>query len=175
MNNKVRKDIFERLKKMSDKDSASKAIYEKLIALAVYKNSRKLLCYISTPQEVGTADIIENALKNKKSVGVPITKEELSFVAISKDTQYIRGAFGIFEPKGGREMTEFDTVIVPMVAFDEKCNRLGHGKGYYDRYLRDKNCYKIGIAFAEQEAMFEVHSHDICMDMIITQDKIFVK
>lgn len=174
MNKEVRKYIHACLKMMTNKESASKKIFETLASLDMYKKAQTVLCYISLENEVDTAFIIENALKSQKTVGVPVTKDIIKFIKIDKSTVYQRGAFGIKEPISGEEIRDFDLIIVPMVAFDKDCNRLGHGKGYYDRYLADKKSYKIGIAFAEQETNFAVHPHDIPMDMVITQDKIFV-
>lgn len=83
------------------------------------------------------------------------------------------GAYGIEEPTGARftDYTAIDLIIVPGVAFDRNGNRLGRGKGYYDRLLpRIPSAYKIGICFPFQ-VVEEVPAEpfDIRMDEIITQ------
>ena len=80
--------------------------------------------------------------------------------------------FGIKEPVGASPVDVVpDIVIVPMVAYDDNKNRLGHGKGYYDKYLADKNIYKIGLCFSRYGIPnIECDEHDVPMDMIITEE-----
>ena len=69
-----------------------------------------------------------------------------------------------------------DLIIVPGVAFDRENNRLGYGKGYYDRFLTSKDILKIGLAFSEQIVDFlECDNYDIPMDIIISDKKTFYK
>lgn len=173
-NKDLRQIIFEKIKNKKDKDVSSKAIFEKLIFLDAYKKAKIIFIYMSLKSEVDTSIIIKNALQDKKTVGMPAVKEELVFIKIDKDTTYKKGALGVLEPTAGEELKACDLIIVPMVAFDKKCNRMGHGKGYYDKFLADKSCYKIGIAFAEQEIDFAVFPHDIAMDMVITENNIYI-
>jgi 5-formyltetrahydrofolate cyclo-ligase len=68
-----------------------------------------------------------------------------------------------------------DIILIPIVAFNKKCFRVGYGGGYYDRYLHNKNVLKIGIAFDLQKAEFHVEHHDIPLDYIFTERKIYQK
>lgn len=173
-NKDLRQIIFAKIKEIVDKDTSSKAIFEKLTCLNEYKKAKTIFIYMALGSEVDTSLIIENALKEKKIVGVPIVKDKLLFIKIDKNTKYEKSTLGVREPTEGEEIKKCDLIIVPMVAFDKKCNRMGHGKGYYDKFLADKSCYKIGIAFAQQEYVFAVHSHDIAMDMVITEKDIII-
>ena len=67
-------------------------------------------------------------------------------------------------------------IIIPCVGFDEKLNRLGHGKGYYDRYLKDYKGLKIAVAF-EAQKLDEIvtDEYDIKMDLILTEKQIYQK
>ena len=77
---------------------------------------------------------------------------------------------GIWEPETQREyLKTIDLAIVPGIAFDKKKNRMGRGKGYYDRYLQNKNIVKIGIGFDFQLLEnLPVDAHDVALDIIIT-------
>ena len=62
-------------------------------------------------------------------------------------------------------------ILVPVVGFFETY-RMGYGKGYYDRYLKNSSALKIGLAFDVQEMVFDVKPTDIELDMIITESRI---
>ncbi|HRJ06447.1 MAG TPA: 5-formyltetrahydrofolate cyclo-ligase [Candidatus Saccharibacteria bacterium] len=68
----------------------------------------------------------------------------------------------------------FDVIIVPLVAFDDSCHRLGHGGGWYDRFLATQpNALKIGLAFDIQQVdILPVEEHDIPLDCIVTESRI---
>lgn len=95
------------------------------------------------------------------------------FVAeINDNTEYLPNAFGIPEPVSAA--TEFygaDVNVVPLVAFDEKLNRLGHGKGYYDRYLARATGKICAFAFGCQNTgALETETHDVKMHLIFTEN-----
>lgn len=71
--------------------------------------------------------------------------------------------------------TAYDMIIVPLVVFDEYCNRIGFGGGWYDRFLKSQpQALKIGFAFESQRASeIPVESHDIQLDMIITESTVY--
>ena len=95
-----------------------------------------------------------------------------AFVSSSFET----GPFSIREPSGGIEISpeELDVILVPMVAFDERLHRLGHGKGYYDRFLKDTKAFKIGIAYEIQKKEdIPIDEGDVSMDIIVTEEKIY--
>ncbi|MDR2091262.1 MAG: 5-formyltetrahydrofolate cyclo-ligase [Clostridiales bacterium] len=72
--------------------------------------------------------------------------------------------------KGGIEPSDLDVIIVPLVAFDKDKNRLGRGKGYYDRFLSKTSAVKIGTAYKAAEVeKIDVDIYDVKMDIIITE------
>ena len=80
------------------------------------------------------------------------------------------GDFGILEPDNNTitDYSMIDLAVIPGVAFDSSCNRLGRGKGYYDRLLPKLHCPKIGICFKFQFVdSIPAEPHDILMDKII--------
>jgi 5-formyltetrahydrofolate cyclo-ligase len=88
------------------------------------------------------------------------------------------GAYNILEPKQESieqvDVESIDLIIVPGVVFDESGNRIGHGKGYYDRLLNDsQNIPNIGLTFELQMIdNIESEKHDEKIDVIITEDRI---
>lgn len=84
-----------------------------------------------------------------------------------------KGTFGVLEPIEEAYEGNIDCVIVPMCAFDDNCNRLGFGKGYYDRFLQKRNTLKIGVAYSCQKVKeIIVKETDVKMDLIITEEGI---
>ena len=67
-----------------------------------------------------------------------------------------------------------DTAVTPLLAFDKNLNRIGYGKGYYDKFLNGLDIIKIGLAFAVCEApLIEAGGHDVKLDYIITEEFLF--
>lgn len=101
----------------------------------------------------------------------------MKFIKIDKNTKYIKSNFGVMEPLNySIYKQKMDLIIVPLVAFDENCNRIGYGKGHYDRYLENKNTKSIGIAYEEQKCdHIPVEKHDKKIDQIITDKKVYYK
>lgn len=94
------------------------------------------------------------------------------------DSGYHSGAFQIQEPNSSRicPKADIDVMVVPLVGFDENNHRLGHGKGYYDRYLEGMDVLVIGVAFEMQKLKnVSVEAHDRDCDLIITEQKIYQK
>ena len=98
---------------------------------------------------------------------------DMRFYHIDESTEYRKSRFGIWEPVHAlpAEASQLDIVLVPLVAFDEACNRMGHGCGYYDRYLSDKReLHTIAAAFEFQVLeKLPVEETDIRPDVLITE------
>ena len=93
---------------------------------------------------------------------------------IFKEPLYVN-KFGILEPKNSIKEIIPDIIMVPLVAFDSRLNRIGYGKGYYDRSLRKiskikKNAISLGIAYSFQKCKkIPINSHDFRLDYIFTE------
>lgn len=163
---------------IKNKKEKSQCITEKLKQNILYKNAKIVALYKSLPFEVDTAKIIEHALICGKIVALPrVVGEELKFYRITKDEMLIKSKFGVEEPIGDErnfiDKPEIDLVIVPGLCFDEEGNRLGFGKGYYDRFLANTELKTIAVCFKEQiirNGFVPVDSNDVKMQMIITDD-----
>ena len=157
----------------------SKIIFNKLIEDELFKKSKIIALYKSLKSEVNTNEIIEYALNDGKIVVLPkVVDNNLEFYQIkSIDEKLEKSQFGVEEPIPNKvnyvSKFQIDLAIVPGICFDMEKNRIGFGKGYYDRILTDS--YKIGICFSDQLCeSIETENHDIKMDMIITENEIIL-
>lgn len=156
-------------------DTKSRLILTNLTNLGIFNNSKNINCYISKDSEVNTHDLIKLIIQNKGKVIVPYIDKEMDSAELSDFNKLINGKFGILEPKEKKAFNKdmLDLIIIPGVVFDKRGNRIGRGKGYYDRFLKGANAKKIALAYDLQ--LFEnipADSHDIKMDYIITESKI---
>lgn len=109
---------------------------------------------------------------------LPIVDDEtkMHFVYYDDALQYQQGAYDIREPLSNHycDAKDIDVIIVPLVGFDEQLHRIGHGKGYYDRYLQQCNALKIGVGYEIQKLdTIIVDEHDIPLDMMISEKQIY--
>lgn len=157
------------------------AICERVISSDMFREATDVLCYVNIKSEVGTGAIIEEAWRLGKNVWVPkvISDEQMEFYCIHSFSDLSVGAFGISEPDGTGKVNcpEFALMIVPGVAFDLSGNRIGYGKGYYDRYIeRCAHLDTMGIAFDIQ--LLEKLPADACdqpLDAVITETLTLIK
>ncbi len=171
----ARKSAVAATKRMSaeEREWASGSIADALSSLDAFRLAHSLFIFLGSDMEPNTEEIVGLALMLERTVCVPKVKgDDLQMIAITPYTDFRRNRWGILEPVGGRELSEVETAVIPMVAFDG-LNRLGHGVGYYDRFLSSHNVFKIGIAFDRQCVDgLEISSHDVPMDIIITEKRI---
>ena len=161
----------------------SDMIINKVLELNEYKKADTILCYVSCRSEVSTIALIEHSLKAGKIVGVPkVEGEDMRFYRIMSLSDLEPGYFGVLEPKPNKTLLEDNTgntlVIVPGLAFDSDLNRIGYGKGFYDRYFLKSEAaglrmVKCGIAFDMQICdWIEADPYDKHLDMIVTEKRI---
>lgn len=154
-------------------DELSLHIINKVEKHKAVTGAKTILMYHSLPDEVNTHDAVCRLAQSGKTVLLPkVTSNsdmELRVYRGANDLE--KGAFGIMEPSGElfTDFANIDVAIIPGMAFDEKNNRLGRGKGYYDRLLaRMPGVYKIGICFDFQKVdSVPADSNDIKMDEVI--------
>lgn len=153
--NRLRKEAKEKRSSVENKEELSEKIGENLFSLESYKNCKKLFAYFSYPQEVSTKRIIEKALTDGKKVALPRCENEnkMTYYYIESETELEEGNFnGILEPKPNGEKAfpdEETLVIVPALAFGKDGSRLGHGMGFYDRFLARGNFKTVGLCFGK--------------------------
>lgn len=161
----------------SDHTEKSKKIGALLENLNEYKDAQRVLFYVSRPEEVNTHELIKDALSAGKNVFVPKTVKDVVVICPLYDFEELElGEYGILEPCTSTETEELirmDLIVIPGVGFDLQGHRLGHGKGHYDRLLKETRGYKVGLAFEEQLVPELPHEeHDVPVDALITDKKI---
>jgi 5-formyltetrahydrofolate cyclo-ligase len=186
MKNKIRQEILEKRKLLSDEmiSLKSKKIFHSLKTLPLYKNAKNVMVYIDFRNEVKTNLIIEDLLRSNKNVILPIsvpkTKEMILSKLLDPKEELTKGTYGILEPKKEyiRKVNTdiLDLIIVPGVVFDREGYRIGYGGGYYDRFLDklSKDIPSIGLAF-DLQIIHQVpnDSFDCPVDFVITETQIF--
>ncbi len=153
-----------------------KAIYERIISLNEYKNAETVFVYCALKGEVDTDGIISHALENGKTVAVPrciANTSLMEFYEIKSLSELETGAYGIREPSNsGKPINDADICIVPALMFDNRGYRLGYGKGYYDRFLKDKKCVRIGVChdcFVADELVHDIY--DVRVQLVVTEKR----
>lgn len=175
LKSQLRKLIKARKRQFKEEDfrELSLSVMERLKGNAVFKNAETILMYYSLADEVDTHGIIDMLAENGKTVLLPAVLDDgnMEIRRYAGPGSLKHGSFSIMEPTGEafEEYEAIDVAIIPGVGFDMNGNRLGRGKGYYDRFLaRIPHAYKIGICFDFQKlAEVPVEDTDIRMDEVI--------
>ena len=151
----------------------SSQVTKNFFSLIVTFNKSNFFIYNPIKNEVDTFEIIDRLLKMGKSVSYPVIDGEKLISAIPTSSEYITDHFGCKTPKDFTVMDKVEVAVIPLLACDKNKNRIGYGKGFYDRYLKDKNCIKIGLAYDFQVVdNFVPNPWDVPLDYIITPTKI---
>ena len=149
-------------------------IFNKLIKFEVFEDSKILFIYVSRKNEIDTLRIIKYALNIGKIVCVPkcIADSKMKAYQINSLDDLDFGMYNILEPKSYcKEINknDIDLAIIPCVTCDVENNRLGYGRGYYDRYLVDSYMKKVCLCRKQlvQETI-PVDKYDVKMDAVLT-------
>lgn len=161
------------LKKRHSKDELKRQSEEILSILENNKafiEAETVMLYSSLPDEVQTHDFLSK-WRNKKKIILPtVVGDDIVPVELSKDTDFAIGDFNILEPQNEPYTGSYDLIVVPGVAFDRQGNRIGRGKGYYDRFLcKHLDVMRIGICFNFQFVdEVPIEDNDIKMHEVLT-------
>jgi len=148
--------------------------------LEVIDGCDPVMAYVSKPPEVDTHPFIRDLLREGRRVVVPIIEKETRTLRLSylRDTTLlVKSTFHVPEPIGNEipaQASDIQTVIIPLLAFDRRGNRLGYGAGYYDRFLaQNPGVKKIGVAFSCQETdSVPRDENDVRIDIVVTEDEV---
>lgn len=126
--------------------------------------------YISTDMEVSTRWLINRLLSEGKRVCVPkILGGHMIFVEIRSLDECVPQTLGILEPLSDVQAPAPQVQVIPMLAYNAKGFRLGYGKGYYDRYLKDYPGVRVGLCFKmDLDERLNESAFDISCQSIIT-------
>ncbi len=160
----------------AEKESAALEVFSQLEKTAAFLMAERILMYHSLPDELTTHQFLHK-WGNRKSFFLPRVNGVNLEILPYNESRLELGSFHIEEPTGDDviDPSEIELIIVPAVAYDRKGNRLGRGKGFYDRLLSETGATKIGIGYDFQ--LFDelpVEEHDIPVDMVITQSSITI-
>lgn len=154
-----------------EKTSAADTVFERLERNAAFQLAENILMYHSLPDELDTRRFLAK-WKDRKRFFLPRVNGAVLEILPYDETRLEIGSFHIEEPQGDNvyPVDEIEMIIVPGVAFDRKGNRLGRGKGFYDKLLQQAKAMKIGVGY-EFQLVDELPSepHDISMDIVITE------
>mgnify|MGYP002516262900 FL=1 len=163
----IRNNIPNRLEREKD-------IQSQLFAFLKKENIDRLAIYISFDSEFNTKGIIKYCLLNNIKIYIPkINKEdELDFYLFDGNySSLIKNKFSILEPNDNSSTLDNNIkyMIIPGLACDKQGYRIGYGKGYYDKYIKKHDTYKIGLYFKEQILNYIPHNEDdLCYDTIFS-------
>lgn len=201
LKNDVRKLLKSRLGNLpvNYRKSCSDEIFRRVEQMPAYERCRAVFCYLSMPQEVQTMNFIEKCFDNGKRVFVPkVTGRKSNDMQVLEATSmdeiksYPKNSWGIPEPPTGNEFwtgkafAAIDFILIPGVGFDSSCQRLGHGKGYYDNFLSmcQNFCdeegkarpFYVGVSFEEQIVDdIPTSSNDVPLDFIVTPSQLYCR
>ena len=178
---RLRRQLLRQLKQQKEdvRHRHSEAIRRKVFRLTAFRQAKTVCCYVSLPYEVQTWRMIEAMLKNGKRVVVPMTQPSSQRLQLSAlrdpHTDLAPGAFGVWEPKPDAvrpvPVREVDLALVPGLAFDPAGHRLGHGHGYFDRFLArlPRTTPIVGLAYRFQVLdRLPTSAHDHAVWAILT-------
>lgn len=133
----------------------------------IYKKAKTVLTFYPSQNEPVITDIF-------KDPGKTFYFPKISGDGLTVGTGRLAiGKFGIYEPIITSDTRDFDLMLIPGNAFDIHFNRLGRGKGYFDKFLKTATGFKLGIGYDVQVfASVPVEPHDVKMDGVLTEKRI---
>jgi|TARA_R110001599_G_scaffold184627_5_gene378617 5-formyltetrahydrofolate cyclo-ligase len=171
---KLRKSIDE-----EDWETRSETIINELKKIPEFIASDVIHCFVSMNdrKEVNTHSLLNDLISSGKKVIVPVTDFETGELKHSelKSFQDLKeNKWGVLEPDEIHPPTkEMDMILVPLLAADKHFNRLGYGKGFYDRFLNKENAVKVGLLFEDFLIdQIPVENFDEKLDILITEKMI---
>jgi 5-formyltetrahydrofolate cyclo-ligase len=181
--NELRTKYKDLRKQFSDNEIEDKsmAIANRLLQLDIWdKTYFHLFLVIEEQKEVDTEFILQILAGKDKDIIVSKSNFEtieMTHFLLTDSTKFQKNNHNIFEPVDGIEVpvSKIDVVFVPLLAYDKKGNRVGYGKGFYDRFLSKCNTevLKIGLSFFEpEEQIDDVAINDMQLDYCITPETI---
>ena len=172
-----KKSILLRKKKHLRVNSFNFNILFSLIKKHFKKKKITIAGYYPSNYEVNVLKFLGEAYKENFKITLPVIKSSnrMCFKSWASMEPLCINKFGILEPQNSNEEIIPDLVMVPLVAFDKNLNRIGYGKGYYDRKLvkikkNKKNVISLGIAYSFQKCDFiPINKYDFKLDYIFTE------
>ena len=157
----------------------SEACVSKVLQFPELIEAKTVCVYMPAGNEIDTAEIIRYCKENGKRLAAPrVNGDTMEFYYFTDETDMEQGAYDIWEPTGTEAVEDEESlVIMPGVAFDLSCNRIGYGKGYYDRYLSaHPRMKKVALAYDFQiVGRIKREVHDVRPDVVVTESRVIMK
>jgi 5-formyltetrahydrofolate cyclo-ligase len=154
----------------------SRRIRARVQRLKAVRDARGIFVFISYDAEVDTHPLLDRWLREGRRLAVPyIAGGHMQAVRFGGWEELVTGTLGILTPRHAEPETgPFDIAITPGVGFTSRGDRLGYGKGYYDRwFLEHQVGLKIAVAFETQIVdRLPVHERDVPVDLIVTEQRV---
>lgn len=170
---KARKSLLD----ASERKIAAARVFDYVEKSAPFIMAEHILMYNSLPDELQTRDFISKWHLLKHFYLPRVNGINLDILPYDSSRLHL-GAFNIEEPVGNDivDVSKIELIIVPGVAYDRRGNRIGRGKGFYDRLLRDSRAVKIGVAYHCQLVDdIEPDEFDVPVDFVVTEQGVFSK
>lgn len=166
-------------KKMNERQAMDKEVKKELDnkihenLLKFVEAGQSVAIFLSIKDEINTRPIIEDLLTLNCKIYLPrVEGKVMNFYKVNSLTDLKRSSFGILEPKPGLAVSkdDLDVIVVPLLAFNDAKYRIGYGGGYYDKYLKDYQGLKVGLAYSFQHTKENFsEKHDVACHMIVTE------
>ena len=162
----------------SEKAAFSHRICQRLASQPELQGAKVILSYLADEREVNVDEFNQFMAQKGAVICYPVVRGEDMEAYYCPQERYVLNGFGIREPERSSSILidreAIDLVIVPCVGFDAKMNRLGHGKGYYDRFLAGMDADRVAVAFeAQRLERIETTDQDIRMNKVVTEDEVY--
>jgi 5-formyltetrahydrofolate cyclo-ligase len=137
---------------------------------------------IKEKKELNTFIIFERLLTDFPHIKIALSKSNfadysMQFFEYTEETKLIENSYGIPEPVGGNliKPEQLNVILIPLLVADEAGNRIGYGKGFYDRFLKNcrADCKKIGLSFEKPVPIINADAFDVPLDFCITPEKVY--
>lgn len=170
----IRRGIKARKTLLSEEEklTAAERVFALLEQTADFMLADRILMYHSLPDELSTRAFISK-WHDRKHFYLPRVNGVNLEILPYDESRVALGSFHIEEPIGNdtADISDMEMIVVPAVAYDRAGNRVGRGKGYYDRLLAGSRARKVGVAYDFQLVdEIDADPHDVCVDVIITEN-----
>ena len=189
--NKIRQQLRQkrRLLSLMERKQAAGKLCARLTNSPLFLHSQRIACYLANDGEMDLQPVIKRIWQMKKECYLPVisrlTHNRLDFIRHVENEKLVRNRYNIPEPKNHYQLTPpwaLNLLLLPLVAFDHKGNRLGMGGGYYDRtlaFLRQRKQWHtprlIGVAYDFQSVeSLTSEPWDIPLDGVVTESGILM-
>lgn len=161
--------------KMSEMEVKEKSdrICQNIISSNLFQQAERILAYAPLGNEVDIRPVIEEGWRQEKRIAFPkVFGDTMRYFEVSSFSQLKEGTFHVMEPVETNPVDWKNAlVLVPGVAFDRQGNRMGYGKGYYDRFFEENQVVlKAGVAYELQVAdQLPTEENDLPVEYLVTE------